>query len=419
MGASGSLPDAPAAPAVAPRWPALDGLRGTAVLAILFCHFSSLLPQTPAVAALVAGWAGVDLFFVISGFLITGILLDARGRANYFRNFYARRVLRIFPLYYGFLAVTVLSMLAVKLAAGSHGEVSDQLRQLWSAQPSLWTYTANYWIPLQRTWSPWAEIVIPFWSLSVEEQFYLAWPLVVWRSSHMALIRICVGIIAGALSLRLVLIGLGVDWFALYTMTPTRADPLAAGALVAVLLRLPDGERRARRLAKRAGPVAAVLLVAVSRGFDPVHHPWLRALLYSALAVAFAALLWWSIDAASLRAIPHRFYGLRALRTVGGYSYGIYVFHLPLMYVTTAATTRWRLYDPSHPGWLAGLALVVLNAALTAAVAFLSFHFYEKRFLKLKRHFRTTMSPTLEPHPAVNGGRRGIVNWASQRRQRR
>src|SRR4051812_43084837 len=97
------------------HWPGLDGLRGTAILAVLLCHYSALFPATPTFpGVLVNGWAGVDLFFVISGFLITGILLDSKSSPNYFRNFYARRVLRIFPLYYAFLAayLIVLAMVA-------------------------------------------------------------------------------------------------------------------------------------------------------------------------------------------------------------------------------------------------------------------------------------------------------------------
>jgi peptidoglycan/LPS O-acetylase OafA/YrhL len=381
-----------------PHWPALDGLRGTAVLAVLVCHYSALLPQTPPVAALQLGWAGVDLFFVISGFLITGILFDAKGTPNYFRSFYGRRVLRIFPLYYGFLAVTLVCMIAARRATGSHAA----LEQLRAAQPSLWTYTANYWIPLQKTWSPWAEIIIPLWSLSVEEQFYLVWPLVVWRFSHRALIRIACGVIVGALLLRLVLTAAGAHWFALYTMTPTRADALATGALLALVIRLPDGYRVARRLANYAGPSAGLLLLALSGGFDPIHHPWLRVFLYGTLAVLFAALLFWSIDAASLRRVPMRFYSHPVLRTVGGYSYGIYVFHLPLMYLVTAAAARLRWYDPTHPTWPAGLALVALNAASTAGLAFVSFHFYEKPFLRLKQRFAKTSSHVAPgPYPCA------------------
>ena len=234
------------------HWPALDGLRGTAILAVLVCHYASLLPRTPAVGLLEIGWAGVDLFFVLSGFLITGILLDARGTPNYFRNFYARRALRIFPLYYGFLVVTLLVSLVVRLAPGASHE---GIRHLWAAQPSLWTYTVNYWIPTQTGWNPWSEMVIPLWSLSVEEQFYLVWPLVVCRLSERGLVRLCVGIVAGALLLRLSLTAAGVDWSWLYFVTPARADSLAAGALLA-LLAAPSGRIRPARAGRAVGPAS-------------------------------------------------------------------------------------------------------------------------------------------------------------------
>ena len=369
------------------RWPALDGLRGSAVIAVLVCHYSALLPRThPAIGVLEFGWAGVDLFFVLSGFLITGILLDAKSSSSphYYRNFYARRALRIFPLYYGFLTVVLLVTLILTFTGAAD---AGSFHQLWSAQPALWTYTANHWISAQKTWSPWAEIIIPLWSLSVEEQFYLAWPLVVARCSPRGLMRVCVGVMIGALLTRLALTAVGVHWFTLYALTPTRADALAAGALLAALLRQPDGRRLARRLCNFAGPVAVILLIIVSPGFDPIHHPWQRVFLYTPLAVFFAALLFWSIDAGSLRGIPGRVYAHPALRTIGGYGYGVYVVHLPLMYVTSLAFTRLGLHDPNHPAWPSALTLVALNATLTAAVAYVSFQFFEKPILKLKRFF--------------------------------
>ena len=372
--------DRAASASIRPHWPALDGLRGTAILAVLICHYSALLPRSarwPGV--LQNGWAGVDLFFVLSGFLITGILFDAKGSRHYFRNFYARRVLRIFPLYYGFLAVLLLVLMFCGVA-----EWSSQLR---TAQPWLWTYTANFWIAAQKQWSRWAEIVMPLWSLSVEEQFYLVWPLVVFCFSRRALMRICLGIMMGVLVLRLILAAHGTDWFALYTWTPTRADSLAAGALLALLMQPPDAVQRLRKIAGYAGAIAALLMLLLSPGFDPTRHPWLRVFLYSVLAILFAALLFWSIDRGSLRGWAVRFYELRVLRIIGRYSYGIYILHLPLMYLSVAALTRWRVYDPAGNSWSMALGMVVLNVMLTSAAAVVSFHGYEKHFLKLKRWF--------------------------------
>jgi peptidoglycan/LPS O-acetylase OafA/YrhL len=364
-------------------WPGVDGLRGTAILAVLACHYSALFPATPQfLSVLVNGWAGVDLFFVISGFLITGILLDAKSGARgagcageYFRNFYARRILRIFPLYYGFLAAFLLVLVIV-------GGTSPA----WAAQPWLWTYSANYWISCQKAWSVWTETLVPLWSLSVEEQFYVLWPVVVWWCSRRVLVWVCVSIVIGALGLRLLLTAVGVDWLAIYMMTPTRADALAAGALVAALLRGPEGARRVKKLCAFAGATSLALPLVVA-GFDPIKHPWLRVLLYTELAVFFAALLWWSIDPSSLYGIPKRFYEWRVLRTIGGYSYGIYIFHLPIMFLTRAGAVRWGLFDVEHPSWPGALGLIGANAALVGASALVSFHFYEKPFLKLKRYF--------------------------------
>jgi len=363
-----------------PHWPALDGLRGTAILAVLICHYSALLPRSASWAGVLEnGWAGVDLFFVLSGFLITGILFDAKGTRHYFRNFYARRVLRIFPLYYGFLTVLLLVLLLSGMA-----EWSLQLR---TALPWVWTYTANFWVAAQEKWSEWSDIVMPLWSLSVEEQFYLVWPLVVFCFSRRALIRICLGIMVGALLLRLILTAHGTNWFALYTWTPTRADSLAAGALLALLMQPPGAACRVRKIARYGAAIAGSLLLLAGPGFDPTRHPWLRDFLYSVLAILFAAILFWSIDPGSLRGLPVRFYEQQMLRIIGRYSYGIYILHLPLMYLSRAALVRWHVYDPERTSWVMALGLIVLNVMLTSVAAAVSYHVYEKQFLKLKQWF--------------------------------
>jgi peptidoglycan/LPS O-acetylase OafA/YrhL len=179
-----------------------------------------------------------------------------------------------------------------------------------------------------------------------------------------------------------------VDFWWLYVATPTRADALAAGALLAVLLRRPGGHRALRRPIAWAGGIALLSILVLNGGFDPTHHPWLRVLLYSALAVFFAALLFWSIDPQSLRGIPARFYAAAPLRVAGRYSYGLYVLHTPLAYLTMWAAGRWGLYDLTRPTWPSACALIAANAVLCATAALISFHLYEKRFLKLKRRFR-------------------------------
>ncbi|MBV8281847.1 MAG: acyltransferase, partial [Candidatus Eremiobacteraeota bacterium] len=158
--------------------PALDGVRGLAILMVLLVHFlADLLPTTNSVEhaiVYVAGYGtyGVDLFFILSGFLITGILYDASDKTFYFYNFYMRRFLRIFPLYYGVLA---LLFFVAPLIPRLQGATLNHLvgRQGWA-----WLYGVNIYTAIQGEWN--LSFINHFWSLAVEEQFYLFWPMVVY-----------------------------------------------------------------------------------------------------------------------------------------------------------------------------------------------------------------------------------------------
>src|SRR5579862_7894518 len=145
------------------HYPALDGLRGVAILSVMVEH---LAPRLLAGG----GWVGVDLFFVLSGFLITGVLLDGKDDPHRGRTFYVRRALRIFPLYYATLALITFGPLAKALALGLSAQTLG-----W-----YWIYGTNWQIALGM-----AHIGGPiayFWSLAVEEQFYLIWPLIIWHT---------------------------------------------------------------------------------------------------------------------------------------------------------------------------------------------------------------------------------------------
>jgi peptidoglycan/LPS O-acetylase OafA/YrhL len=178
------------------RIPALDGIRGLAIALVMFHHFTLyggmrpdfVLDKVYRHVALV-GWVGVDLFFVLSGFLITGILHDSRSDRHYFRNFYMRRTLRIFPLYYGVLAATFLVLPLVL-------DVSGSCRELLRDQAWYWTYLINVQIGLDY-W-PSCFVLGHFWSLAVEEQFYLVWPLLLYLLGRRGMLALCVTCILGA-----------------------------------------------------------------------------------------------------------------------------------------------------------------------------------------------------------------------------
>jgi peptidoglycan/LPS O-acetylase OafA/YrhL len=183
--------------------PTLDGLRGIAILVVMLFHYMTGSYHWPVLKQVFRlcrmGWLGVDLFFVLSGFLITGILLHTKSRPHYFRNFYVRRTLRIFPLYY----VVLLGVFTVgALVSSLH---TPTFLALQHRQVYLWTYSVN-WVNWFRSdllfVADWIE-ANHFWSLAVEEQFYLVWPTVVFLLSSRTLSSLCVVLVGGAWVLRM------------------------------------------------------------------------------------------------------------------------------------------------------------------------------------------------------------------------
>src|SRR6266516_878844 len=181
---------------------ALDGLRGVAILLVVACHFVSNLkisaegPAWIAVALAQAGWSGVDLFFVLSGFLITGILVDAKGSPSYFKAFYVRRALRILPAYYGFLLVIFVLLPGLHLGAGSNYMLARQ-HQGW-----YWLHLTNVMMALGEAGRGQYPSTL-FWSLAVEEQFYFIWPAIVALCSVRTLRKVCIAGMVLCIGLRI------------------------------------------------------------------------------------------------------------------------------------------------------------------------------------------------------------------------
>src|SRR5665213_3603639 len=217
------------------HFPALDGVRAIAILMVIVYHALNGLPamtssQNVFLNVFEQGWVGVDLFFVLSGFLITGILMDVRTPVHALRNFYARRALRIVPVYVAFL---LFSLWIAPRIGTMHVEEVAQLRstQLW-----YWTYSQNILVAF-HSWQATSFPLAHLWSLSVEEQFYLLWPFAALLLSPVALRRTAIGCIIAAEVFRLAFILLGAGRQFNFVMLPCRMDSLAAGALLACAYR--------------------------------------------------------------------------------------------------------------------------------------------------------------------------------------
>jgi peptidoglycan/LPS O-acetylase OafA/YrhL len=370
--------------------PALDGLRGIAILLVMAFHFGWAAPAVgrPAKALVFLtnfGWTGVDLFFVLSGFLITGILLDSKEAPRYFRNFYARRVLRIFPLYYGVLVVTLVVLPRI-VSYDSPG-----LRLVLQSQGWLWAYSANISVALRHgvwIWNPgWLRLGM-LWSLAVEEHFYLVWPLLVFLLSRRGALRLSAAIVLVAPITRAAALHMGVAPDTVYCLTLFRADALAMGGALAVVARDPALAERVlagARWAVAAG-LAVVALLTLRRRFFVHVDPAVQVAGYSALAAIYGSLLLAAVSAPDAFLV-RRVLAHRALRFFGKYSYGAYLFHELLRPAFVRYFPIDLLQRALGSEVLAFVAHGVLGTTLTFLAAMVSFRFYEKPFLNLKRFF--------------------------------
>ncbi|MFZ4767119.1 MAG: acyltransferase family protein [Roseimicrobium sp.] len=217
------------------RIPVLDGIRGIAVLLVLAWHYvgapgAALCERLPVLGAFLSfGSSGVDLFFVLSGFLICGILLDHKGAPNYFPTFYVRRMCRIFPLYFALLAAYWACATAQRTGMPEFARFS----WLFANPLPIWSYatfTQNIWMGLGGTFGPnWLGIT---WSLAVEEQFYLLMPLLVHWCSRRTLTFVLLAAVVSAPLLQWAWPG-----FHAYVCLPWRCESVVVGSLLALCYR--------------------------------------------------------------------------------------------------------------------------------------------------------------------------------------
>lgn len=346
--------------------PQLDGLRAFAVIAVAASHWipHSFLRGAPL-------GTGVQLFFVLSGFLITGILLRSRPAERgvsmpaALRIFYTRRFLRIFPLYYGVLIFCLLAGVG----------------PIYATWPWHFSYLSN----IYYAWHPAkAAVVDPFlhlWSLSVEEQFYLLWPLIALVAGRRTLAIILYSSIAGSMVFRL-----GVDYFVsglatVRYLTPSCVDAFAVGGLLAHA-RHYEGPAAVERLAKACAAVGAIglllsfLVLERLMGAEPA-----RRVGHTFLVIIYGAVV--ARASVGFGGLPGRVLTLGPVQYLGKISYGVYVYHYFAAAAVTPLAMRWGFgAAPESTG-----SLLVLYSVFTVGVAALSWHLYEWPINRLKRHF--------------------------------
>lgn len=353
---------------------ALDGIRGLAILLVFFYHYGDLSQSSSRLLRFVghvksSGWIGVDIFFVLSGFLITGILYESRNEIHYYRRFYIRRALRLFPVFYGVCLVTLL------LAPVLH------LQWHWSYLAIL-LYGTNIIVvldPLTRRVGPFE--ITPLWSLALEEQFYLLWPLAVHLlKTRERVLRLSLGVIILAFAARITALHTGVPVAAIYWELPTRMDSLAAGAALALLLRGPKKERWESIARHSLVPLwSALLLMGVYEHGLGLLDPITIVAGYTLLALGSAALIAEALRPSSWIAL---IFSNPMLRFLGKISYGLYVYH------TLAWTGAKPVFDflqrHLHSQLAAGIGVYVIFFGGTVLFSYLSYRFYEVKFLRLK-----------------------------------
>lgn len=366
----------------------LDGLRGAAIVLVLLYHYGYLTPRGASASFLTGlqksfgiGWAGVDLFFVLSGFLIGGILLDARGSESYFSTFYARRFFRIMPLYYLWIGIYfVLTLTVVRVYLAPLGTVSER----WSSIPIYLFFvqnmTKNLHSNLGTAW------LAHLWSLAVEEQFYLLMPLAVRFLPRRRLVPLLLAAILGAPVARIVVFKYLSKAHAIqYMLTPCRADALAMGVLLAVFWR---DDRWTTWLSSRRALLTSVTLslaavVAYLAFYDPSPYSFVMTTWgFSAIDLFFSCLLVIAL------LVPEGVFGavcrLAFLAELGRLSYCMYITH---EVVNLLCHSFLRGDIPRITSWQSA-GVTLLSALATYGIAKVSWAYFENPLLQRGRAYR-------------------------------
>jgi peptidoglycan/LPS O-acetylase OafA/YrhL len=364
-----------AAEAPVGRIPALDGIRGLAICLVLWWHLAvspvranlQNLQNHPGLLRIAElgrfTWSGVDLFFVLSGFLIGGILLDASRSPSYFSTFYIRRAYRIIPLY----AVIILSTLVLIAIYGQLG---------WSRYAKELSYYVvflqNFRMAATQSFGPLG--LGATWSLAIEEQSYLTLPIVVRKISRRVLWRVLLAAVVAAPLLRILCMKfLKMQWIAVYVLMPCRADALCLGVLIAMAIRSPSvwGTIMARRRYVYAAlALACVVGIWMLMGHVQPFTTELLGLEYSLLTLIYSLLLVSTLISARLSSL----FSFPLLRFLGTIAYGLYLFQS----LVSFALERVMLHFGRAADMVATFQLSFLAVLTCIGLAATSWRYFEK-----------------------------------------
>jgi peptidoglycan/LPS O-acetylase OafA/YrhL len=382
------------------RIPELDGMRGLAILLVLMVH---IIPYNPVqihypgekyIASFASmGWAGVDIFFVLSGFLITSILLRTKSGAGYFKKFYVRRILRIFPLYY--ITITIVFIVAPLINSTLKTEVLANM-------PWYYLYIVNWGFAFNRLTD--SLSIGLTWSLAIEEQFYLAWPLVVYYLNSKKLAFLSVILILSSLIIRVGLFNYNGNLFDysefFYHATFTRFDSLILGALIAVAF---ESEWWKGALKRIAVPILFITVGLVGylirlRPDSPLwDNPPMYTYGFTLLALGAGGLIVILTTSAYNNPL-RRLFRNSILSFFGKYSYAIYIFHRLVIQLLEDGFKNNQL--TGFPFWL---LFNVLSVVIPVIMALISWNLFENPILNLKRYFEYQVeSKKISPQSAEN-----------------
>lgn len=350
----------------------LDGVRGLAVTLVVSGHFFYQLNIFKS------GWTGLNLFFLLSGYLITSRLFShiSSSPGQYFKNFYIRRILRIFPLYYGSLIFFLWILPIFYTTYEIYFENLQQI-QLW-----YWLYISNWRIILHGLPPP---LFFHFWSLAVEEQFYIFWPVI------FLLVRrfnARIGWIGAFIALSVFLRIVYHDSHNAYFNTFVAAEPFLLGSLICLFEKKKALSAIYRRYLKGIVivPVAIFVVMRVMEPASAILSPQMLLLGYSSIDLVWLLLIWFLLANVNSQKPLNNIFRSLPLVWLGKYSYGIYVFH---WFVLQLFVNRAESRFPSS-GIPASWSYWIIRAMailITLILSYLSYHLYEKKFLLLKKRF--------------------------------